>query len=98
MIKDAIVKKLTARFEPAELDVIDESDKHRGHGGWKEGGETHFRVRLVSESFKGMNRVARHRAVNETLAEELAGRVHALAIEARSPDEHDPRAARVSGL
>jgi len=98
MIKDAIVEKLTTHFSPVDLEVIDESDKHRGHGGWREGGETHFRVRLVSDAFKGMNRVARHRAVNDALSEELSGRVHALAIEVRSTDEPDPRAARVSGI
>ncbi|WP_417687698.1 BolA family protein [Roseibium sp.] len=94
--KDTIHSKLTQAFAPVSLDVIDESEKHRGHGGWREGGETHFRVRIVSEAFAGMSRVNRHRAINDLLADELAAGVHALALEIRSPDEPDPRAARVS--
>lgn len=96
-IKDQILSKLTAALSPAALDVIDESDRHKGHGGWREGGETHFRVRVVSAAFSGMSRVNRHRTINDLLAKEIAGGVHALAIEARSPEEPDPRAARVSG-
>jgi BolA protein len=95
--KDTILSKLTTAFSPDVIEVIDESDKHKGHGGWREGGETHFRVRIVAQAFSGMSRVNRHRAVNEQLADELAGGVHALAIEARAPDEPDPRAARVTG-
>ncbi len=96
-IRDTILSKLEEAFSPAALEVIDESDKHRGHGGWREGGETHFRVRIVAEAFTGMSRVNRHRAINDLLADELAGGVHALAIEVRSPEEPDPRAARVTG-
>ncbi|MBO0346628.1 BolA family protein [Roseibium limicola] len=95
--KTIIENKINATFSPLALEVIDESDKHKGHGGWREGGETHFRVRIVAASFSGMSRVNRHRAVNDLLAEELENGVHALAIEARSPEEPDPRAARVSG-
>ena len=83
----SITAKLTAAFAPAALDVIDESDNHRGHGGWREGGETHFRVKVVSEAFRGRSRVDRHRMVNQVLDAELKGRVHALAIEARAPGE-----------
>ncbi len=67
--------------------VIDESEQHHGHGGWREGGETHFRVNVVSAAFAGKSRVERHRIVNGLLAEELAGRVHALAISAKAPGE-----------
>ena len=95
-IKQTIITKLTDALAPVQLDVIDESDMHKGHGGWREGGETHFRVRIVSPSFSGQNRVARHRTINELLATELAGSVHALAIEARAPEEPDPRAARIA--
>lgn len=95
--RDTISAKLTAAFSPDFLNVIDESNKHKGHGGWREGGETHFRVQIAATAFEGMNRVARHRAINEILAEELAGGVHALALEIRAPSEPDPRAARVSG-
>lgn len=82
-----ITDKLTAAFSPLSLDVIDESHHHQGHGGWREGGETHFRVRIVSPSFAGRSRVDRHRLVNQVLDAELKGRVHALAIEARAPGE-----------
>ncbi|WP_153771404.1 BolA family protein [Labrenzia sp. CE80] len=96
-MKETIIDKLSQAFAPVSLDVIDESDKHKGHGGWREGGETHFRVRIVSEAFSGMSRVNRHRAINEQLADELAASVHALAIEVRAPEDPDPRAARISG-
>jgi BolA protein len=86
-IKEAISRKLTEALAPVSLSVIDESENHRGHGGWREGGETHFRVEVVSEAFRGKGRVERHRLVNALLAEELAGRVHALAISARVPGE-----------
>lgn len=79
--RDTITAKLTEKFAPVFLDVIDESNKHHGHAGWREGGETHFRVRIATRHFDGMSRVAQHRAVNEVLAAELEDRVHALAIE-----------------
>lgn len=86
-IKEAISRKLTEALAPASLSVVDESENHRGHGGWQEGGETHFRVQVVSEAFRGKSRVERHRMVNTLLAEELAGRVHALALSAKAPGE-----------
>ncbi|MGX1499725.1 BolA protein [Labrenzia sp. MBR-25] len=95
--KQTITDKLSTAFSPSFLNVIDESDKHKGHGGWREGGETHFRVQIAAAAFDGMNRVARHRAINDLLADELAGGVHALALEIRSDSEPDPRAARVAG-
>ncbi len=76
-----------ATLSPSRLEVIDESEHHRGHGGWREGGETHFFVRIAAESFRGVSRLGRHRMVNDLLAAELAERVHALRIEARTPDE-----------
>ena len=79
--------KLEQAFAPQSLEVIDESEQHRGHGGWREGGETHFRVRMVAEAFAGQGRVARQRAVNKCLAEELATTVHALAMELSAPGE-----------
>ena len=85
-MKSRIESKLRETFLPTELEVIDESEQHRGHGGWREGGETHFRVRMVSESFSGQSRVARQRAVNACLKEELATTVHALAMELSPPD------------
>jgi BolA protein len=83
----AITAKLTEAFAPVSLAVVDESENHRGHGGWREGGETHFRVKVVSAAFAGRSRVDRHRMVNQVLDAELKGRVHALAIEARAPGE-----------
>lgn len=82
-----IETKLRAAFEPHSLDVIDESEEHRGHGGWREGGETHFRVRMTSAAMSGLSRVERQRAVNRCLTEELATTVHALAMELKAPGE-----------
>ena len=78
---DTIHAKLTERFAPLHLEVIDESQSHHGHAGWREGGETHFRVRIATRNFDGMSRVAQHRAVMEALEAELKSSVHALAIE-----------------
>jgi len=84
---ERITKKLEEALAPQRLDVIDESHLHHGHGGWREGGETHFRVDIVSNAFSGKSRVERHRMVNTILAQELAERVHALAIAAKAPGE-----------
>jgi len=82
-VSKTIHDKLTAAFNPVTLEIIDESEQHRGHGGWREGGETHFRVVLVSAALDGLNRVARQRAVYAALKEELAGPVHALVLDVR---------------
>jgi BolA protein len=82
-IADRIREKLAAAFAPEHLEVVDESERHRGHGGWREGGETHFRVALRAAAFDGMGRVERSRRVHAVLAEELADRVHALALDVR---------------
>lgn len=84
---ERITRKLEAAFTPQRLRVIDESHQHHSHGGWREGGETHFRVDIVSDAFLGKSRLERHRLVNGALAEELAERVHALAIAAKAPGE-----------
>jgi len=81
-----IESKLREAFQPEMLEVIDESEQRRGHGGWREGGETHFRVRMVAQAFADQSRVARQRAVNACLKEELATTVHALAMELSPPD------------
>ncbi len=86
-VRDTITTKLTTAFAPATLEVIDESHHHQGHGGWREGGETHFRVKMVAAAFAGKSRVDRHRMVNQVLDAELKGRVHALALETRAPGE-----------
>ena len=86
-VAERIEEKLRAAFQPQRLEVVDESHKHKGHAGWREGGGTHFHVTLVSEAFAGTSRVERQRAVYAALAEELAGPVHALQITARAPDD-----------
>lgn len=85
--KDVITKKLTEAFAPESLRVEDESHLHAGHAGHRPGGETHYRVYIVSEAFRGKSRVERHRSINTTLASELAEGVHALAIHAAAPGE-----------
>lgn len=84
---DRIRQKLHEALAPAELDVTDESARHAGHAGARPEGETHFRVRIVSRAFEGLSRVARQRRVHEILADELRTHVHALSIEASTPDE-----------
>ena len=86
-VTETIKAKLQAAFEPEHLAVIDDSNSHRGHGGWREGGETHFNVEIVSAAFNGKNRVDRQRMVHKVLAAELADRVHALSIKASAPGE-----------
>jgi BolA protein len=85
--EDVITKKLTEAFAPQSLEVLDESHQHEGHAGHRSGGQTHFRVYIVAESFKGMTRLQRHQLINQTLAGELEGGVHALAIHATAPGE-----------
>jgi BolA protein len=94
-VADAIKAKLQAAFAPVSLEIIDDSLKHAGHahvvtrqgvaGGG--GGETHFKIKVVSEAFKGKSRVDRHRAINTLLSAELEGGIHALSIDAKAPGE-----------
>ena len=84
---DVITRKLTEAFTPQSLTVEDESHRHEGHAGHRPGGQTHFRVHIVSEAFKGKTRLDRHRMINGILSDELAGGVHALAIHATAPGE-----------
>ena len=86
-VRATIAQKLTEAFAPLSLKVEDESDRHQGHAGHREGGETHFRIYIVAEAFRGKSRVERHRMINTALAAELKGRVHALAIHAAAPGE-----------
>ena len=86
-VKTEIERRLKAAFAPARLAVIDQSAQHAGHAGARPEGETHFLVEVVSEAFAGQNRVARQRAVHEALADLLAGRVHALSLRTRTPNE-----------
>jgi Stress-induced morphogen (activity unknown) len=84
---DLITKKLPEALAPQSLKVLDESHQHEGHAGHRPGGQTHYRVYIVSEAFKGKTRLERHRMINQLLASELAGGVHALAIHAAAPGE-----------
>jgi BolA family transcriptional regulator, general stress-responsive regulator len=85
--KDVIINKLREAFSPESLEVQDESHLHEGHAGHRPGGETHFRVHIVSPAFSGKSRVERHRMINAALATELAGSVHALALHIKAPGE-----------
>ncbi len=85
--RDLITEKLRKAFAPESLQVEDESHQHAGHAGHRPGGETHYRVYIVSEAFRGKSRLQRHRMINDTLASELSGGVHALAIHAAAPGE-----------
>jgi stress-induced morphogen len=82
-----IRNKLTAAFAPEALEVVNDSHRHAGHAGSPGTGESHFTIKMVSATFTGKSRLERHRMVNAVLAEELKGAVHALAIEARAPEE-----------
>ncbi|WP_298297369.1 BolA family transcriptional regulator [uncultured Litoreibacter sp.] len=80
-IVSEIEQKLAAAFRPSVLEVVDDSESHRGHAGFQEGGESHFNVKIVSDKFGGMSRIARHRAVHAAIGSEIIGRIHALALD-----------------
>lgn len=86
-VADTIRQKLTTAFSPTELVVEDESARHAGHSGARPEGETHFNVKIVSPAFAGVSRVERQRRVYAALAEEMRGRVHALALVTLAPGE-----------
>jgi BolA family transcriptional regulator, general stress-responsive regulator len=90
-LKDDIVASLHQVFMPLHLDVEDQSHQHAGHGGWREGGETHFRVVMTSPHFLGVSRLARHRMMHDALAFAFARGLHALAISAYAPGEANAR-------
>jgi len=83
----AIREKLLVGLEPTRLDIINESEMHAGHRNSPGTGESHFRILIVSDAFSGKSRVERHRMVNALLADELAGRIHALALKTYAPGE-----------
>jgi BolA family transcriptional regulator, general stress-responsive regulator len=85
--RDVITEKLRKAFAPESLRVEDESHQHEGHAGHRPGGDTHFRIYIVSDAFGGKSRVERHRMINAALAAELAGGIHALAIHVAAPGE-----------
>lgn len=76
-----IEKRLREALTPRELTVIDDSESHRGHGGYQEGGESHFNVRIRAQVFEGKSRIARHRMVHSALGPELVAAIHALSMD-----------------
>ena len=84
---ERIRAKLTAGLRPVRLAIHDDSQKHAGHEGARPGGESHFRVEIVSAAFSGEDRVARQRRVYALLAEELHTGVHALQLTTLTPEE-----------
>lgn len=95
-VQETIREKLAAAFAPQSLEVTDESHHHAGHAGHRGGGETHFRVYIVTQAFHGKSRLERHRMVNAILAGELRTGVHALAIHAAAPGEDGARLRELS--
>lgn len=80
-VRQEIEARLRDAFAPNQLDVVDDSESHRGHAGFQEGGESHFNVLIRASAFEGKSRIARHRAVHAALGPELIGRIHALALD-----------------
>ena len=80
-MKTRIIAALTLAFDPSELIVVDDSEAHRGHGGFREGEETHFNVKIRSSKFANMTRVAAHRAVMSKLKTEFNDGLHALSLD-----------------
>ncbi|WP_082025218.1 BolA family protein [Ruegeria sp. ANG-R] len=79
-VTEEIRNRLQTAFNPRELDVVDDSESHRGHAGYREGGESHFNIRIRAAAFEGQSRVARHRAVHSALGD-IVPRIHALALD-----------------
>jgi BolA family transcriptional regulator, general stress-responsive regulator len=86
-VAEAIRAKLTEAFQPERLDITDDSARHAGHDGAREGGESHFSVAIVAAAFAHHDRIERQRMVHRALSEELAGPVHALSVTALAPGE-----------
>ncbi|WP_417583586.1 BolA family protein [Pelagibacterium sp.] len=82
-VRDEIEAKLTQTFAPSAIEVIDDSERHHGHAGWREGGNTHFRIVIASEKLDGLSRVDQHRAINAALSDQFDAGLHALAIKVK---------------
>ncbi len=87
MSVEATIRERLGTLEPVSLELVDESAQHRGHSGWREGGDTHWRLSIVSPHFAGQSTVARHRLIYQALGELMQHPIHALAITARAPGE-----------
>ncbi len=81
---EKIRENLLRALKPGHLEVIDESEKHRGHAGYQEGGQSHFHVVIQADSLRGLSRIARHRAVHEAIGKDLMTEIHALSVEFRN--------------
>ncbi|MDI7773950.1 BolA family protein [Asticcacaulis sp. EMRT-3] len=90
IVADRLKSRLDEALQPQHLEIHDDSAKHSGHAGARKEGESHFSIIIVSERFRGLNRVARQRLVNQVLAEYLAGPVHALSLKTLAPEEFSP--------
>lgn len=88
-VAETIEQKLTQALAPQRLKVVDDSEKHKGHAGYRDGGESHFRVEVVSQAFAGQSRVARQRRVYEILSAELEAGLHALQLKTLTPEEDE---------
>lgn len=86
-VAEIIRKKLEAALSPSLLEIVDESDRHKGHAGHRPGVETHFRITVISAAFAGKPRVARQRMVTAALAEEMGNPVHALSMRTLTLEE-----------
>ncbi len=84
---EIIKSKLEAALAPEALDIEDQSERHRGHAGYREGGESHFHLTIVSDAFAGKSRIDRQRLVHSALAEELKEKIHALSMSVKAPGE-----------
>lgn len=80
-VRQEIYDKLFAAFSPTTLEVVDDSERHRGHAGYREGGQSHFNVMIRAADFASMSRIQRHRAVHKALGSDLVARIHALALD-----------------
>lgn len=80
-VRQEIHDKLNTSFTPNKLEVIDDSESHRGHAGYQEGGQSHFNVLIRAQAFENMSRIQKHRAVHKAIGAELVGRIHALALD-----------------
>src|SRR3546814_7907198 len=96
-VAETMEHKLTQALAPQRLKIVDDSEKHKGHAGYREGGQTHFRVEVVSAAFAGQSRVARQRRVYEFLAAELAGGVHGLPLTTLTTEEDGRAGYRGAG-
>ncbi len=81
---DRINLALETSFKDSQISVIDDSESHRGHAGFSEGGESHFQIKIIWQGFEGMSLIARHRAVHEALGKDLINNIHAIALDLKS--------------